>query len=290
MAARAEQSEPSADIVKTDDGPRGDPKVETPPRTPPGPGLGARIGRFFRFLLRLVFLLIALAVIGVALYILLPEFYQRFVRPVEQNTVQVRQLQSWQEQTQQELSELQTNLESLETAQNEQDQRISDMETEITARSESLAALERLQSELEAQNEEVSAELERQINLLKAMELLSRARLSMYQSNFGLARQDVQIARDLLATVHPDAPNRLANNLDAVLQRLDMTLSNLPDFPVVASDDLDIAWQILLSGLPADEPGAVATGTPTSMGTPSATALASATPTPLQTARPSATP
>jgi hypothetical protein len=243
-------------------------------------------------------LLIVLTALSVALYFVVPWFYETFVRPVERNTTQVRELQSWREQTVQELAGLQTKLGTLETVQNqhdqslnELDQRVIDIETEIAARTESLAALERLQSELEAQNQEISAELERQINLLKSMELLSRARLSMYQSNFGLARQDVQIARDLLAGLPPGAPEELAEDLGAVIFRLDMTLSNLPNFPVAASDDLDIAWQILLTGLPEGTP--TVTPTPKQSGTASATPSAAdmtITPTPQATIRPSATP
>jgi predicted RNase H-like nuclease (RuvC/YqgF family) len=216
---------------------------------------------------------------------------------VEQNTAQVRELQSRQQQTEQELADLQTRLETFETVQNqhdgslnELDQRLIDIETEIAARTESLAALERLQAELEEQNQAVSAELERQINLLKAMELLSRARLSMYQSNFGLARQDVQIARNLLAGIEPEAPGSLAEELGAVILRLDMTLSSLPAFPVAASDDLDIAWQILLSGLPVSTPTVSISPTPLTTLSPGPTANASLTPTPRVTVQPSATP
>ncbi|MGZ9235156.1 MAG: hypothetical protein ACXW4E_06495, partial [Anaerolineales bacterium] len=216
MAKRAIASEPSepereVGIVKVD-GPVPDsppvveptPEPESPPPPPPpsptvvvpsGPSFGERVGSLFRFLFRLFLLLILLAVFSMALYFALPLFYDTFVRPVEQNTTQVRELQARQEQTEQQLADLQTKLETIETAQNqydqsltELDQRVIDVETEITARTESLAALERLQSELEAQNQEMSKELERQINLLKSMELLSRARLSLYQSNFGLAQ------------------------------------------------------------------------------------------------------
>jgi hypothetical protein len=275
--------------------PRVPPKA--PPRTTSGPSFGERIGRFFRFLLRLVLLLLFLGLLSLALYLALPWFYETFIRPVEQNTAQVRELQSWQEQIQQEVADLQTKLGTLETVQNqhdgslkELDQRLIDIETEIAARSESLAALERLQSELEEQNQAVSAELERQINLLKAMELLSRARLSMYQSNFGLATQDVQIARDLLANIAPDDSELPADELEAVLVRLDLTLSNLPDFPVAASDDLDIAWQILLSGLPEATPTVSRSATPATTGSPSPTANATATRTPTGTPQPTATP
>ncbi len=270
---------------------------EAPPRTPTGPSFGERVGRFFRFLFRLVLLLILLGLLSVALYLALPWLYERFLRPVEQNTAQVRELQSRQEQTEQELADLQARLETMEAGQNqngdtftELDQRLSEIEAEINARTESLATLEQMLSDLEGQNEAHSVELERQINILKAMELLSRARLSMYQSNFGLAKQDVQIARDLLATVQPTSPKASAAELNAVMLRLDMTLSNLPDFPVAASDDLDIAWQILLSGLPEATPTMV--GTPTLVGTLSATptGIVTSTPTPVVTVSPTATP
>ena len=206
MARRAKESEPSepeAGTVNVDEStPSSDlPQVEAkpalppppprlpsnaPPRTAAGPSFGERVGRFFRFLLRLLLLLIFLGSLSVALYLALPWLYQRFIRPVEQNTAEVRELQSWQEEAQQELADLQTKLETIESVQNEHDQSLNDMdqrlvdiETEINARTESLAALERMQSEREEQNQAVSAELERQIDLLKAMELLSRARLSM---------------------------------------------------------------------------------------------------------------
>jgi hypothetical protein len=255
---------------------------------------------------RIFLLLFFLGLLSLALYLAIPWLYQRFVRPVEQNTVEVRELQSWQEQTQQDLADLQTKLETIEGLQNdhdqsltELDQRLLDIETEIHARTESLAALERLQAELEEQNQAVSAELERQIDLLKVMELLSRARLSMYQSNFGLARQDVQIARDLLAKIEPAASGTETEELAAVLLRLDLVLANLPDFPVAASDDLDIAWQILLSGMPEGTPTARVTPTPVGSlsPTPSAadmtitpTAPVTSTPSPARTVQPTATP
>ena len=317
MAKRAKESEPSepereAGIVTVDDPINDPPPVvdtkpalpppppprvppEAPPRTPSGPSFGDRVGRFFRFLWRLFLLLLFLGLLSIALYLAVPWLYQTFIRPIEQNTAQVRDLHSRQEQTEQELADLQTKLETIEGVQNEHDgsltdlnDRMEEIESEITARTESLAAIERLQSELEEQNQEVSAELERQINLLKAMELLSRARLSMYQSNFGLAKQDVEIARDLLATIQPDAPQKLETQLDAVIMRLDLTLSNLPDFPVAASDDLDIAWQILLAGEPQPTPTLVASPTP--VGTISATPTGVVTSTPTLVATVSATP
>jgi hypothetical protein len=273
---------------------------EAPPRVPSGPSFGQRVGGFFRFLLRLVTLLILLSLLSLALYLTLPWLYQKFITPVEQNTARVKELQSSQAQTEQELADLQTRLGALETVQNghdgsltELDKRLSDIETEITSRTKSLTELEGMQARLQEQNDATSAELDRQIDLLKGMELLSRARLFMYESNFGLARQDVQIARDLLAKIQPDAPQPLGNELEAVVERLDMTLANLPDFPVAASDDLDIAWQILLSGLPQATPTVIGTLIPagTLSVTPNATEVTvTSTLQATATVQPSATP
>jgi TolA-binding protein len=247
-----------------------------------------------RFLVRVVLAVVVLSLLVLALYFGLPLLNQRYVVPVEQNTSDLAQMQSRQEQTQKDLSDLQASVQSLERIQNQQDgsltkldERLSEIESDVAARTQSLEALEQVQSELEAQNEAASEELERQIHLLKSMELLSRARLFMYQSNFGLARQDVHIARDLLATVQADAPAPLDAELEAVILRLDMTIANLPDFPVAASDDLDIAWQILLSGIPEPTPAVTATATSPSSASPTP-GSGSATITP--TLQPSATP
>lgn len=320
MPKRAKESAPSepereAEIVKVVDpfaedepvvveeksiAPPAPPTVppEAPPQTAPGPSFGERVGRFFRFLLRLAALLVILAIISMALYFVLPWLYQRYITPVEQNTAQMSELQSRLEGTEQELADLQSRLEDMEGEQSqntesltELDQRLSDIETEIDARTQSLATLEQMQSELQEQSEANNAEFQRQLDLLKAMELLSRARLFMYQSNFGLARQDVQLARDVLAEVQRDSHESLADDLEQVVLRLDMTLSNLPSFPVVAADDLDIAWQILLSGLPAATPTLIETPTPFAIltATPSAADM-TITPTAFPTASFSPTP
>jgi hypothetical protein len=58
--------------------------------------------------------------------------------------------------------------------------------------------------------------------------------------------------------------------------RLDLALGNLPAFPVIAADDVDIAWQLMMIGLPESEADVIATFTPTLEATPTFTS----TPTP----------
>lgn len=299
MAKRAKESETG--MVKVVDplydAPADARPASLPPPAPSRPTFRQRVRRFFDFLIRLFALLIILGVIGLGLYFGLPLLYQRYIVPLDQNTAGVTELQSRQEKAAMELADLQTKLGTIESVQNQHDRllneldgRVDGIETEIAARTESLEALERIQTEIQEQNETASAELERQVNLLKSMELLSRARLFMYQSNFGLAEQDVQIARNVLATVQEESPESLAEDLGAVLLHLDLALSNLPNFPVAASDDLDIAWQILLTGS-APTPTSAA-GTPTPAGTLSATPNTTVTADPRTTAtvQPTVTP
>ena len=296
MPKRVKESEPAEEIIQADQ-PASEivavevPQAETVEAAPTGPTFGQRVRWFFGFLLRLILTLIVLALIAVGLSYSLPLVYQNYILPVQENTAQLTQLKTRLAQNEITMAGLQTKLDAAQTAQAQQAQSISDLdgkvqkiEEGIAARTQSLAALEQAQSALQAQNDATDAELERQINLMKSMELLSRARLFMYQSNYGLARIDVQTARDLLAKVQPTAD--FADELAEVIHRLDLTLANLPAFPVAASDDLDIAWQILLGGLP--QPQAVpVTATPVSE-TP--VPEVTATPTPSATVEPTATP
>ncbi len=254
-----------------------------------GPGWGQRLGRFLWFLVRLVVTLLIVGALGAGLYLGLPLVYQRYILPVQQNTDQLNQLRDQQTQNEQALADLQVQVNAQATAQSEQaqaftalDERVAQADGQIAAHTDALATLTAQQQALAAQDTAAQAELQRQVDLMKALELLSRARLYLYQSNFGLARSDVQSARDLLAPLTRSAPEPLAVDVNAVILRRDLVLSNLPDFPVAAADDLDVAWQILLGGIPTPQP--------TLINTPSATAAATTTPAPEVTATATTTP
>lgn len=294
MAKRSKEPKDETGMVKVVDPFYDSPEVIHTEPEPPRPTVGQRVRRVFDFLIRLVASLIILGVIGLGLYYGLPLLYNKYIVPVEENTANVTELKTWQEQTDQKLGDLQNSVDTLESEQSQNAEaltalggRMSDVEAEITTHTEALEVLEQMQSELAAQNEAASAELERQINLLKSMELLSRARLFMFQSNFGLARQDVKTARDLLMMTRTDAPEDLVDDLNEVIRRLDLVLSALPNFPVAARDDLDVAWQVLLLGLPQAQIDADGTAVPTV--TPFATPAASLTPTLEATVEPTPT-
>jgi hypothetical protein len=293
MAESIKESEPAGEIVQVEKPASEIMAVEEPQAkptesAPKGPTFGQRVKKVLVFLLRLILVLIILAVIAVGLSYSLPLLYQKYIQPVRDNTAQLEQLKNQLAKNESTITGLQTRLEAIQTEQAKQaesisglDGRVQTVEEQIQKHTQALVTLEQMQSLTQEENKALNAELTRQINLMKSMELLSRARLFMYQSNFGLARQDVQTARDLLATVQPAAPENLADDLTEIIHRLDMTLSNLPAFPVAASDDLDIAWQILLAGLPEAQT-APATETPV----PEVTS----TPTPILTVEPTAAP
>lgn len=294
MTENIKDSEAGEEIVQAEKPANGivaveEPQTKPPESVPAGPTFGQRFKQVLVFLLRLILVLLILAAIAVAVSYSLPLLYQKYIQPVRDNTSQLEQIKIQLAQNESTVTELQTSLESLQTEQAQHAESISSLagkvqaiEEQIQKHTGTLAALEQMQSLTQEENKALNAELTRQVNLMKSMELLSRARLFMYQSNFGLARQDVGIARDLLVTIQPTAPEDFADDLAEIIHRLDLTLSNLPGFPVAASDDLDIAWQILLAGLP-DVQTTPATATPTP-----AVELPTATPVP--TLEPTTTP
>jgi hypothetical protein len=227
----------------------------------------SRFGRaFINFLRALLRLVLILALFGILIFYGLPYIQRTFIAPVEENASR--------------MSELENEVSRLQTEVAEMNHRLINVETTIETHSASIQKLEEIQatieSELQANNNSVLLELKHEVMLARAFDMLGRARLYLSQSNFGLAKEDVQSARDLLFQLQTETNDEVLNQ---VVARLDLALGNLPQFPVVASGDLEIAWQILISG----EASAISTSTPTP-----APFVETATPTPFDV--PSITP
>ena len=197
--------------------------------------LGTALLTFLRALFRLILVVLLMGGVGAAIYFGLPLLRERFIAPVEQNTRRVAELEN-------EVADLKIQL-------GEINQHMDGMNTSIEAHTASLEKLTSVQLALETQltenNDESLLKLKQEVMMTRALDMLARARLYLAQSNFGLAREDVQSARDVLAELQTGTEDDV---LAQAIARLDLTLSNLPSFPVVASGDLEIAWQILMSG------------------------------------------
>jgi len=213
--------------------------------------------RILVFLLKLGLFLLLLAALAAGAYFGWPIIDHQYVLPVQNHTAQLAILETQAQQDREQLSALQTRVPLLATGQaqqattlTEQASNLQQLKAVLESQNRSLADLQATQTGLRAGDETRLTQIEHEVVLLKSMELLSRARLFLYQSNFGLAKQDVQAARELLASLLTSSSQPADTDLAEVVQRLDLTLSRLPDFPVPASGDLDIAWQILLQELP----------------------------------------
>jgi hypothetical protein len=241
--------------------------------------LGQAFIIFLRALLRLFMLILVIGGFGAGLYYGLPYVNKAFIAPVEQNTARVTQLEA-------KVSNLQTQLD-------EMNGRVGLIETSVETHTASLEKLKEMQTTLEGElaqnNDKVLLELNHEVMMARALDMLGRARLYLAQSNFGLAREDVKSAHDLLAALQTEINEKL---LGQVIDRLDLALGNLPAFPVVASGDLEIAWQLLMSGMPAN----TGTATPSPAAFPTFTLTAqilvtsSSTPEPYSTMIATATP
>ena len=235
--------------------------------------LGRAFVNFLRALVRLILLVLLIGGVGAGFYYGLPYLQSTFIAPVEQNTSQIGRLES-------EIFVLQTQL-------NEMNSRVDALEKSVEAHTLSIQKLEEMQAALEtemrASNDQILVDLKHEVMMTRALDTLARARLYLAQSNFGLAKADVQSARNLLARLQADTNDEL---LTQVIGRLDLALGNLPDFPVVASGDLEIAWQVMISG---ENP---VTATPTFIPTSTPAGAETFTPTPLPppTIQPTATP
>jgi len=249
-------------------------------------GFWQRMGRASVRSLRIILILAVITGIIAAIYFGIPYLYKKVIVPIENNTLRLSEVENKQsaenKQLSAQVSELKSRMADLETRQTENAQDKAEMQGQITAletavntHTETLAQLKTMQisiDKLSAASDQYQsllvgensalADLQRQVVINQAIELLSRARLYLSQSNFGLAKQDVQAAKNLLVDLQSSIPTQNIPALQSVISRLDLALINLPAYPVVAVDDVDIAWQLLINGLSA-QPQDIVTPEPT---------------------------
>ncbi len=314
---------------------------DSSPKTPFGDRLAMAFVTLVRAVVRLIIILVVLAALGLGLFYGLPWVYDQYVRPVEENSMRLDEIETYQEQVnaqltqnaadmqkrlatleaqnkasgdtvaalQAQLAEAKSTLQAglddtgtsltasleqldaLQTALTELDTRIAELQLSVV---ENSTGLETLSADYYVQGSPISA-LHRDLQLVKAMELLTRSRISIYQNNLGLARQDIQAARDLLAELQPLIPSYQVDTLEEILARMALALRNLDETPGLAAEDLEVAWQLLVIGFPGDplyEPSGALDQTPEITRTPIATTKPQLTPTPApeRTTNPTSTP
>ena len=249
------------------------------------PSFSERLGQavlwFFRALARLILIILIIGGLGAAIYYGMPLLYEKFVTPVEQNAIHLDELENEISTLKMQLNEINDQLAQVSTQLSETNNRLDEIEGSIQAHTKSIATLEEMQANIESQiedgNDKTLLALKNEITTTRVLDLLARARLYLAQSNFGLAKEDVQSARDLLTGLYVSTSDEVHAQ---AIDRLDRSLSNLPEFPVIASGDIEIAWQILMTGesVPTPTPESTPETTVTPEATPEITPSITATP------------
>lgn len=286
--------------------------VDTTP--PDQPSIGRQfwhaLGTFFRFFLRLAFVVILAVFLGSAIYfgitIGLPALQRQYIQPVQDNSLRLEDLEN---QYGQDIQNITSRLDSLsdrlETLEAQSDdnkethaildaqmdslleaqatqaatlEELSPLQNEVAEHREAIDELSAEQGALQTETEAVSdaitefeqdlqelieerseqadqlANLQRDIQLLWTLDLITRSRLDIAQDNFGLARSAVQAAHDRLAVLEEETQIEESEVVVQIKAYLDTALENLPDDPQEAEVALLNAWQLLVLNLPVEQP------------------------------------
>jgi uncharacterized coiled-coil protein SlyX len=186
-----------------------------------------------------------------------PTLRERYVTPVETNTDDIAALSARVDAAESRLGELTGaegrfgtalddtagRLDDLDTLIAEQTGRIDDLDDLIAEQDGRIDDLDTLADTLGEDLVTSRTDAATAVQVLRATELLGRARLFMFQANYGLAADDMRAARDILSELPADEPP-----VADAIERLDRAIATAAAFPVVAADDLDVAWQLLLAG------------------------------------------
>jgi bacterioferritin (cytochrome b1) len=161
------------------------------------------------------------------------------------------------------LDTLKANLDTLKSSQDGLQADVATLSQTITGNTEHLQALEAAWADFE----NPLAGLQWEVQLLEVMQLLIRGRLSLSQSNYGLAEQDIQTGLDRVLAMQSQAPADQVEAFTEIGTHLEKAVNNLPAKPVVAAGEMDGAWSLLIQMLPGGAQ-VEATATPTSTPAP----------------------
>ena len=186
-----------------------------------------------------------------------------------------QQLQDYQEEVAQLRLDLAERDLEIDEQQSGLEGRIDDGADEIANQSEAIneqmavlaaelaALMDRLDT-LEVSLSEVGQpfdEMQGQLQLIRAMTLISRAQFWLSEDNLGQASEDVTAARAMIfdraekwreETEYGDR----VTVLDEIVSRLDIALEDIRTQPSIAEDEIEIAWKLLIVVTDPENPNA----------------------------------
>jgi predicted RNase H-like nuclease (RuvC/YqgF family) len=253
-----------------------------------------------RFILRLIFVVVFGVVLGAALYLGIPALYRSTIEPMRANTEQIELLQEslavGLSSSEKQVDQLGERLVEAEGRLAEQGETASALQAELDRVSEALddqtskiarlsvaadqvaaittdldATIDRVEL-LEVALSEVDypvVEFRRQVQMVTAMTMITKARLWLIQDDLGQAAEEITAAKELLINSIADV-NAVDDVMTQIIERLDLALADVRTTPIVAADELEIAWKLLVE----------ATTPETTTPTPAPTLTPTPTPTP----------
>ena len=263
-------------------------------------------------LLRLMITIIAAVMLGAVIYFSavgwIPYLDNRIFQPIDDNQAMVQELKETQQALENQILDLSETLEFSQTLLGEgisayqsilddmqQDLKKLDQEVvsvqeafdyrghTITVYPQMLATLSAKQAanslhiDILATAQFNSSSINNDLDLLRILELLSRANQYLLHSNFGLAEEALMTAKLDLLNLQESLPGFQQEVISNMLNLVDQVIVDLPAKPALAAEKLELAWQLGINGLPQlDGEGNARTMTPT----PSIQETLTSTPTP----------
>jgi chromosome segregation ATPase len=238
--------------------------------------IGNGCSRAFWWVIRLLVVIIFGIGVGAGVYYGIPALYRGLIEPTRQNTKRISDLEGALAQEQevsrkqiewsddrlavvegklaQQVEDLATLQAEMATLVEEQADlraeigilgRLADqMESLAIEMEETVARVDGVETVLETSGVPAQ-QLEHRIQLIRAMTILTRARLWLVQDNLGTAADDIEDAKAVLLDAIRDATDEEIEELEPIVRRLDLALDDIRVSPSVAADELEIAWKLL---------------------------------------------
>lgn len=214
------------------------------------------VGRVSAILLRLALVVLLGVVLGAGTYFGVRFAVRQLGAPTRQNSARIAELEDrlaeggeidqQRQQDREKLAEAEGRLDEQQRSVDELQAQLDDQAGGQERLAGQLATLtdqlDQLTKRIEA--DPTASDLQRDLQLTQAMLSLVRARLWLVENNLGLAIAEVERARGLLQPLAEVQAGE--GNFEAAIERLDFALVELNTRPLVAADDIEIAWKLLV--------------------------------------------
>lgn len=254
---------------------------------------------FPRVFLRILLVLVVGCAIGAAVYFSavgwIPYLDQRLFEPIEKNRVQIQVASATQDALINQLATMREDLDEnqaltsqdLEAALTSADFQVGDVQAAVeTVNAYSLTQVPALLGTITANQQKNESHISAlataqqtylgngfENELMKILALLSRSNQFLLHNNYGLAEDQLVAAQQILLDMEEDLNDWQHMQAVELLSALESAIANLPDQPVVASVQLELAWQLTIRGFqalpsqtfqeaPTPTPGGTSTPTP----------------------------